>query len=218
MPYVAPFLRLVMQGTTYPGEIFSTGLNIISRLGEQVSQPTDLAPYVSACTAWMQRPASLISSVAKMRTVKLNLIGTDGLYVNKSFTHLVDLVAPGIAGAGSGNVPAQQTMAVTLHSVATRGLASKGRLYPPLSTSTLDTSGLIGEANALGAANSMVTFIAALNAINASLQVGNVSNVREGEENGVRSVSVGRVFDTQRRRRSALGEARVFATTALPPA
>lgn len=219
MPYAQEFVQVVMSGTTYPGEFFSTGLSMIGAApGNTAAQPNDLAPFVAACSAWFRSTDTRISNIARLRTVKVNRIGIDGKYVDKTNTRLVDIAAPVAGGSPQTSVAAQLTMAITLGSASLRGPASKGRMYPPLTAVTIEPDGLVTGATCAAMANSALTLINALNAIpGAGLRVGLVSDRLEGFQAPVTRVEVGRVVDTQRRRRRGLVDTRVPGTTALVP-
>lgn len=218
MPYANVFARVVMAGTTYPGESFSCGLNMIAPgFGTDAVQPTNLAPFVAACSAWFGRTDTGIAAVALLRQVKVNLIGVDGLYVSKTNTVVADLGTP-VPGGKTGFPPAQLTVAVTLKGDKVRGPASAGRIFPPLCSPQMASNGLMDPPTVLAIGNSMMTLINALNAIDpAGLRVGLVTDRLSGAETTVTRVQVGRVVDTQRRRRRSLLEQPVPATTALVP-
>lgn len=162
----------------------------------------------------------------RLTEVKVARIQPDGTYPldDPSYSHFY---LPPIVGTdipGDGTVP-QATIAVTLTTGVPRGYASKGRIYlPPTSTAKPQADGLIPAAFAGIVAASMVRLI---NAINANTVVGNVMIYSRGKgvpsfdadhnrveytypnpgaSRPVTGVRVGRVVDTQRRRRRSLPE------------
>lgn len=204
MPYPQQFLKVVASGTTYPGEIWSCSWNIAQNFEGPVEQPTDLTPYVTALSTWHQAADTQLSGPGRLDMVKVNLIGTDGLYVNDD-TQFVEVV-PGVPTTNvSLFAPAQCTVCVSLTTNKSRGLAHGGRFYPPVCLPGLGADGRITSANAQKIASSAATLISDLNAIGPG-DVSIMSNVGAGAREPVRGVRVGRVVDTQRRRRNALPE------------
>jgi hypothetical protein len=207
MAYPGTFLRLQMSGATYGPEIWSCGLNIQS-FGDPDAQPEDLDPWLNACGAWMQRSTSGISSLAFLRLVKVNLVGADGRYLDDSETRYAETNIPGgVPGAAAWP---QLSAALTLKTDAQRGLASKGRIYPPLTGAVAvdGQTGQIAQSAAQGMATSLTTLINTIN----GLGFGEVVVASKGGQTGngvfrkVTSVVCGSVMDTQRRRRNALPE------------
>lgn len=222
MAYSSPFLRVVMSGETYPGEGFSCGLTIGQNFDGPVTQPSDLTPYQLACAAWFARPGSKISTKAKLTLLKVNLVGVDGKYASNDSTAFHEYLTPVTGGNSAGataRVAPQLTLAVTLTTARKRGLAARGRLYPPMPIIGIEDDGLITVADAQLVGDSMATLINDLNSIGTG-DVSVMSEVGTGAVGRVTGVEVGRVIDTQRRRRRSLTEARVPALTAVasPPA
>ncbi len=221
MAYPANFLKLVLSGTMYQTEIWSCSFSIIPSFG--VGAPTataQLDPYVAAAKAWFQRNDSNISNQAALTSVKLNMVGVDGKYVSGSQSFYKDVLP--IAPGALPTFPAPQlTTALTMRTAATRGLASRGRIFPPLCASGVDATGVMATLQVTNMANSLAVFINAINALdNGSVGVASAGSVTgaPGRFLPVKSVEVGRVIDTQRRRRNALNDkVRVPAATAIVP-
>lgn len=218
MPYPNRFLRLQVAGSGWPGEIWSWSLNLIAGFGQDAAQPADGVPagVVSAVTAFHQE-AGLINNRATLETIKLNLIGTDGRYVNQSTTYVSEVLPP-VTGAGTLDFPPQVALTITLRTSAKRGRAHAGRFFLPYPALPLDdTTGMLGEEYALIAADAAARLINALNA-SAGARVGVVSELGTGEARTVTSVEVGRAYDTIRRRRNQLEELYKPASVAIAPA
>jgi hypothetical protein len=140
-------------------------------------------------------------------------IGTDGKmvgeprYVTNGTSHIA-------AGTGTSRFPPQVALVATLRA-AQRGPARLGRIYLPGPAQTIGSDWRLSVANQTNYLNAVVTFIkAAANSWNASdplfdVAAVNVSKVGAGALQRVEFVSVGRVLDTQRRRRNKLVEERV---------
>lgn len=214
MAFPGPFLRLQVSGTGYMDEIWSYGMSIVPNFDGDPAQPTEVpAGIISALVAFHQA-GGFISSAAKMTTVKLNQIGTDGRYTSASDTVLYDWPTP-VAGGSTTTLPPQLAIAATLRTDNVRGRASKGRFYIPYPVSSVAADGRIPESTCQTYAGYVTTLI---NAINASLPTGAVgvaSSVGAGAFRVVRHVHIGRTYDTIRRRRSSLPEEHVPATTAV---
>lgn len=215
MPYSSPFIRVVMAGTIYTGERFSCGLSIGQNFDGPLTRPTNIDPYVAACTAWFARSGTRIAGAAKLDEVKVNLVGVNGLYASATESGTAE-ISPVIAGVGSSSTPAPQlTAALTLTTNRRRGPAARGRIYPPLPVFTLEPDGRMSATMAAEMASSMATLINALNVIGPG-DVAIMSKVGNGAIGRVTGVECGRVVDTQRRRRRSLDEGRVPSTVVIP--
>lgn len=166
-------------------------------------------------------------STHRLTELKGALIGTDGKYVPGTTSYSHFYLPPVVTGnsAPSGQVP-QSTIAATLTTGVPRGLASKGRIYLPPSIRYVPdpATGLISTTAADQLANSVKNLIAGINGsayVDAvqvmsqgrGVKVENVAKKRydwtypnEGVSSPVTGVRVGRVVDTQRRRRRQLVE------------
>lgn len=139
------------------------------------------------------------------------LIGTDGKYVGGSLQDTTERPAgTNVPGAGVATMPFQIACTYTMLTSVGRGPGSHGRFYYPCLSRTWD--GLTGQWNATltgGAATAATTLVKAINTKAASNIPGNtgvwvMSNV--GLSASVTHIEVGRVPDTQRRRRRNLVE------------
>lgn len=162
----------------------------------------------------------------RLTELKVARIQPDGTYPpnDPSYSHFYLPPINGNGAASVGQTP-QDAMCATLITALPRGLASKGRLYlPPNSRMRPGADGLIPAGDATALANAVWTL---LQAVNANAQVGNVAIFSRGRgvpafdaehnrieytypnpgaTNNVTGVKVGRVVDTQRRRRRSLSE------------
>lgn len=208
MAYPTPFLRLVLSGTLHGFEQFSVGLSLIPSFN---GDPTDDAPD--------EVPASVITAVenfwesgnvsnrAPLTTLKLNMIDTNGRYLNQGNTVVHDFGTPGIYGGGQFLYPPQVALAVTLRTRLSRGRAHAGRFYLPSPSAQVQDDGRITEIAATDIATDVVTFIDALNAALPNFRVGVASDVGSGAMEPVTGVTVGRTLDTIRSRRTSIPEA-----------
>lgn len=125
----------------------------------------------------------------------------------------VTMTAPGTGGHGGQNgIPPQICTAVTLNTVAHRGLAHKGRFYwPGAAMASLESSGEVNGTAGAAMATSFWTMLSNINdALHAAFDVNVnlcvISAVGAGASHDVTSVSIGSVLDTQRRRRRQVTE------------
>jgi hypothetical protein len=163
----------------------------------------------------------------RLTELKVAHIQTDGLYPpdEASYSHFYLPPIAGTIAPPEGQLP-QATLVATLLTGVPRGLASKGRIYlPPTTRYKPDVAtGLIPSNYAQLYANNVMKLI---NAINATSVIGEVRVFSKGKgvkvddpahrrwewtypnpgvSSAVTAVRVGRVIDTQRRRRRQLGE------------
>lgn len=178
---------------------------------------------------WTNTTGAGFTAVTTHRLTELKVarVGPDGLYVpgSVSYSHFY---LPPIAGTiepPAGQLP-QATIAVTLTTAIPRGLASKGRVYLPPSALYLPVAatGLISVVAADQLATSVKTLLNGINAAASGVAVQVMSRGKgvatydaehkrveysypnPGATAAVTGVRVGRVVDTQRRRRRQLGE------------
>jgi hypothetical protein len=199
----------VQWGGSLPGgDEWSCGLRMYVPTGiTPINDPTVLAGVSAAVSAFHTAAGTQISPGAKLTFAKMNLVGVDGHYVDLT-TH--ETVFASLAGGGSGSntPPNQVALAVTLETGYARGPAHRGRFYLPMPMTPLASDGRIATGSRDPVAATAATFLAALNAVTANAKVGVFS--RKAGVAGHRAVtlmSVGRVLDTQRRRRNKLVEA-----------
>lgn len=218
MAYPTQFLRLSLSGPYYTVDRWTTGISI----GPDFDTPGDPVPtigqaLIDACVNFLD--TSLISSAVKLDMIKLNLIGTDGRYVDKNATEFHEFTGILPDGGGALGTWPQMTLAATLLTARSRGLASKGRMFLPAPMmGSPDANGQMASNVAASFANHVATFV---NAVDAALPSGwrpsVMSNVREGASEVITGVQVGTVPDTQRRRRSAMEEVYLKSSVAVVP-
>jgi hypothetical protein len=203
-------MHLYLQwGGKLPGnESWSCGLRMIKKgAGPWTSNDPAamLAAVTTAVGAYHSRAGTSISPSAKLSFVKLNAIAADGHYIDETTREQVVGDTPG--GGTDRYFPNQVALAVTLETGFSRGSAHRGRFYLPLPAIPVATTGLIDIGDAVGVRTSTETFRVALNAVAANWQVGVMSRkLGAPAQRPVTSIHVGRVLDTQRRRRRSLAE------------
>jgi len=165
-----------------------------------------LVGVTAAIGTYHVNTSSEISAACKLTHVKCNAIGTDGRYIGSG---TVESIFADRAGGGAAIAvhPNQVALAITLETGFSRGPAHKGRFYMPCPVFMPGADGLIAVADrnfAQGAAAAMLT---AVNA-NSTGHVMAIMSRKAGApgHRAVTDVKVGRVLDTQRRRRRSLTE------------
>jgi len=198
----------VQWGGKLPGnEQWSCGFRMRKKTAGAVDSGSGLLVNVGAAlVAFHTRDESHISAQAKLSFVKVNAIGVNGRYVGDG-TNEATYADVGGAWTGAQKFPNQVAWAVSLTTGFSRGPAHRGRFFLPLPMCTLDTDSRVADADADALHGSVQTLITNLNAVNADYEVAVFS--RKSGAAGNRRVTgnqVGRVLDTQRRRRRALVE------------
>jgi hypothetical protein len=189
-------------------EIWSTSLRV-----DQAVLPTSavLDSVRSRYAAFHALPAVGIGSGALFTGVKAAVIGPDGRYPAEG-NAIESLVTTPVAGGSTAIGIPQISTVVTLTTPLLRGKGSVGRMYlPPSGLRILVADGRLDAAAAQAIANAAGTFITDLN----GLLDGDVSvfgQTGTGTARDVTGVRVGRVLDTQRRRRNAIPEGYTFAS------
>jgi hypothetical protein len=200
----------VQWGGKLPGaESWSCGIRLRKKVGFTVI--ADAAPLLAgvgaAIEAMHSNAGTQIGSNAKLSFVKCNAIGIDGRYLDTSGTNIATYADVAGGGGTTPNHPNQIALAVTWTTGYSRGPAHKGRTYLPLPIIGVDSAGLIAAANAGAVSDVLDTFLTSLNAVSSSYEAAVFS--RNAVTPGNRKITgnkVGRVLDTQRRRRRSLVE------------
>lgn len=206
-PFDSPHLYVQWGGKLPGNEQWSCGLRMRKKTAGTVDTGAGLLVGVGAALATFHaRDASHISTAAKLSFVKVNAVGTNGRYVGTG-TNEALYGDVGGAWAGPQKFPNQIAWAVSLVTGFSRGPAHRGRFYLPLPMCTLEADSRVTDADADALHASVTTLLNELNAVNADYEVAVFS--RKSGVAGNRRVTgnqVGRVLDTQRRRRRALVE------------
>lgn len=213
MAYPAPFLRLVLTGTLYNEEEFAYGMAWRSDADASGSWFDAVPPaLIEACRNWHQ--SAHFSQETRLTGIKLNAIGVDGKYIDRSNT--VEAEVDPARGSGTVLHPAQVSLAVTLDTGARRGLASRGRFFLPGPALALGTDGRVPAAEVQTLATRTATFVGNIRtALNGDYHLAVMSKVRTGGMRDVETIRIGRVLDTIRSRRTDLDEA-YTAPVAVP--
>lgn len=216
-PYPYPHGYIQWGGSLPGGEEWSCGLRFSETGGDTLNPDNDwdmeelLAHFVEKITTFHSDGQAHIGTSAKLQFVKFNKIKVDGRYqdLNSNTATFPDVAG----GGGPANVhPNQCALVVTLLTDVQRGPGSKGRFYLPAPAVAVQPDGLISQGVADDVRTAARTLIEALsdvpgpdgltpaNVVVMSRKAGKPSARR------VTGIQVGRVIDTQRRRRRSLPE------------
>lgn len=208
---------LLAWGGTMAAETWVNTLRLDASfvLNDREQEEEALDEYAAVIQAW-HTSGGAIGSRALLRWVKLNAIMPTGKY-RETYTNLYELPAPA-AGGQQTLYPNQISLVATLTTGASRGLASRGRLFLPCPAAPIvQPEGTMSATVAAGVAVAVAGFINNLNAVRPLARVSIFSDTREGAHREVTGVEVGRVLDTMTSRRTSLDENRQAAVVSPAP-
>lgn len=218
MAFSTNSLRITVGGSLFDVETWSIGFRARSTTPESnasliagiAGMAEDIHTDFSAGFAIAGLHAN---SQATCDWAKVAALDTDGRYADGSDADYFALPAgTGDAGGGSADAP-QLCTVVSFQTVAHRGHASRGRVFlPGCAQSTLTTSGEMSTGAVADIRDEMVDRLDHINGIlstafSANMRLAVMSPLGAGVSHSITDVRVGRVVDTQRRRRRQLDEA-----------
>lgn len=222
MAYDRESYYLTWGGTLFLAEQWQCGLKFGPGLGTSITEPVfnliGLTDIWDDLVTWFQsgNSGAQIGSAAKLTWVKLAVLKTDGQY--KFEPRLYEGPAP-VAPPVTTTYPAQVAYCVSLWSGQTLGRANHGRFYVPVPSAIVGqaSDGLLTAAQAnqmRDAAKTMITAVAGeidtIDIPTMPMIMSKLSSAPDPNAPGVSKVieeiGVGRVLDTQRRRRNHLNE------------
>lgn len=165
---------------------------------------TDAAQAWTAIRDWWVRGSSCNSNIATFDWIKINAIDpVTGWYLDPDNANFYD-VLPKVTGVASAVAP-HLSSAVSTTTSATRGLASKGRFYPP--TGIAGAIGADGRTTAVSAQGMATSAAQLITDLNGAYEGECVVFSKKGQvTREILGVRVGRVVDHQHRRRRNLVE------------
>ena len=210
MPYTAAHSKLTFLGDSYGAtEEWNTTLRLI---GTQIPDEAELSAAAGAMSILLENSALAFPLGFRFLGVKWAPQDTSGKYGDSGEAVEFMLPTP-VTGSASNGYP-QIACVLSLRTARARGYASNGRMYIPSARSPAPADGLITIAQAESIRDSAAAFIA--NVETSGIGVPAVmSTVGAGRTEAVTSVRIGRVMDTQRRRRNQLPE--LYTTPADVP-
>ena len=209
MPFPNAHTRITWFGDAYSQqEEWSTGVRLN---GVAAPSPAQLDSLDAAFAALFSSGALETSGAVRYLGVKSAPQDVAGLYPANA-SALIKLRAQPLVGGSQGMGLPQATIVATLTTATPRGLANEGRMYLPATAHTPTIEGRISSAQATAVASAVVTFVNAVDAVGIGT-VSVFSKVLAGAVRDVTGVRIGRVIDTQRRRRNRIPELYVRAST-----
>jgi hypothetical protein len=233
MAFLSPHVLLTVHGDAWGTiEEWSIGLRCVPTGELAVDTQTKLQNIVNSAAAPTEtmHKSTTLSHPAPVRLTHLKAaaIATDGTYFTDpgvaEYTYLAPVAGVPAYDPASTFIIPQSSLVVSLRTALSRGFASKGRIYlPPCGLAIAAGTGLISTGDVTAVGNTIKTWINALNAI---AEIDSVAVFSKGHgvktvdgagkvhytypDDGwyqpVTSLRVGRVHDTQRRRRRSLPE------------
>lgn len=180
------------------------------------SPPVDLLEDISARVATLMG-SSVISwaDYSRFIAVKGVAIAVNGEYADEATLY----TRPTAASGSSSSVSPAETICVSLRSGQSLGKGNYGRMYLPHTRLPLTTGSPYGDSTAQSTfATAAQTFVQGVNddaqAVDAQVAMKIMSQAQGTPAKTVDQVAVGRVIDTQRRRRRSLTENYQFRTIA----
>jgi len=217
MAYITQFLRLrYIFSVLTTDEVADTGLVLSNAEGDPFDAEAALADVgtgmlddLFAAYTGMTLVANgfLWGNYSRLVGLKVSAHGVDGRYLTSPVER-----AYSSSNAGSSlNVEPQNTVVLSLWSGETLGRANYGRMYLPHTTAALETgTPRCSAGDASDMADAGANFVTAVNTFGSLLagdpQVVVASSVGSGINKLVTQTRVGRVVDTQRRRRNKIPE------------
>jgi len=209
MTYSVDHKLLTVHGDLFTGaaEHFTFGVRIVGGTLPPTQAMVD-ALQIPFQTFWQSQAAAGLNS--PLRYLKLAHIDASGLYPPGHVPLEYVWASTGYFPPGTSAIglPAQISQVATLTTAFPRGLASKGRIYLPQPQAAVGADGRWTTGIALATANAVKVLINAINAVSGMGTVHVMSKIGSGATHPVTGIAVGRVPDTQRRRRRSLVEDR----------
>jgi hypothetical protein len=205
-PFSSAHLYLQWGGVLPGGDDWSCGLRIAPTGGTAIAYSDAMLTACAAAVAAFHANGEL-SPRALLQFTKLNVIGTDGRYTEE-VTHEHVHANVGGGGLDTRTPPNQVALAISLTTGVSRGPAHRGRFYMPLPAIQVASDGLIPTDARDVVVIAAQGFLASLNAAQPAGQSVAVMSRKLGSaaHRPVTGIQVGRVLDTQRRRRNKLAE------------
>jgi len=203
-------IKFSWGGTLAEGlEIWSCGLSLAINPDPGVLFPqwtnfkTNFSGYVSAVETFITTNDANVPTGVQLGWVKGALIDTDGTYLDEP----IEAPATG-SGTESGGYLPQGALVYTLVSSRWKDPGRYNRFYLPTAAPTGASGWRLSETQAQDAADAGAAFVDSLNLIGGTgfPTVSVLSPAGSGWSLPVEEVRVGRIIDTQRRRRNAIAE------------
>lgn len=209
MPYLRDHSRVTWFGDAYTAsEIWQVGVRLD---GTTVPTEAQMDALNTAFSTFWDTVAAGSPTTHRFLGSKWAPQDVNGLYgLGEAVERFLAVPNAGQLGGGYPQI----CSVYSLRTARPRGLASNGRIYMPSATTVDPVDGRQTENSAIQKSTAGALFVSDVNAVGLG-QVAVFSTVGAGLIEPVTGVRVGRVMDTQRRRRNALDEA--YPAEALLP-
>lgn len=189
------------------GEIWECGIRTVREVdGGFCSDPDNYLSEVHGPLSTWFHGAGTASAFAQMKYVKANNINPDGTYQDP-VTHVYDYPSA-VVGVETQRMDGISSLCYSWTTGISRGLAHRGRIYPPNGIYALAGAFTVSSSDtdlAVTRAKALLDAIKQLDGGSPMLPAV-VSGVRGGAVQPITGVAVGNVYDSQRRRRNRLQE------------
>lgn len=202
--FTQPHLYLTFGGTIGPYESWQCGVRFLT---STVEGTTDLQDLYDRTYGFLTDPAINMCQYVRLGWLKIALLDESGRYPD-GFEALLYEVVPGQSGSGQTPMPPQTSLCITLETGATRGRAHRGRIYLPPVTQALGSDGRLSTTQAEQATLASSSWLDDMTDLMIAPAVV-MSSLGTGTTRTITGTSVGRVLDTQRRRRRSAPEERM---------
>jgi hypothetical protein len=209
MTYLVPHWLITVGGDAWSStETWQFGVRATNQSPAVPADAQALANALATPTqTFFSHTDCRVNQYVRLMWIKVAWVLETGLYP-ADFTPGIYTYPTPVAGPNTTATLPQSALAVTLLTGIPRGRASKGRFYLPGWSPTGQADGRLTTTQADAVETAAKTW---LNAIKATAQVTDIvvmSKLGTGTAGTVLNVGVGRVVDTQRRRRRKLKEER----------
>jgi len=223
MVYPVEHYYLSFGGTLCQDEIWQCGLHFAPSSGEDIFsgafEEVDVGDCFDHIAQWATRwdahagPGSAFSKQTSLEWARLAVKGRDGLDKFPSRRYIPDVY---VAGTATTPHAPQVAYAVTLWSGLKQRRANWGRFYVPMPVPAWDyQNGRMDQAycdNLATAAKEMINAVGGeVSTVGVDTYPCIISKVGAGEVKRIEKIGVGRVLDTQQRRRRKLTEGIVYS-------
>ena len=213
MPFPRAHRMLTIFGDGWSqSELWQCGVRLDAAPTAQPDQDA-MDALVAAAEVWFTGMAPAFSANVRLLGVKVAPVQVDGFYGDGNDAQIALCDAPVPGQSSQDRLLPQASLACTLTTQRTRGRGARGRFYPPPQGFPIGANGRIGAGEASGTMAAHVALIGAINGAGAGpVSVG--SSLGAGSLLPVNGIRLGKVVDTQRRRRNAIAEEYVSAPLA----
>lgn len=213
MPYDRESLYLTFGGPYFLTEQWQTGIHFADGLTTDLDVAGLLALnhtlIHSALSTFIAAPYAMWSDRSPISWHRFAIIKRDGTYKTDP---VINEYIPNLTNAATTQLPPQVSWVASMWSGSTTGRANYGRMYMPVPATAVPSNGLLSTEVQDGARDAVYDLLVGLTAgvtaspLYAELAPAIMSKEGTGYMKEISKIGVGRVLDTQRRRRNALQE------------